>query len=237
MKKRTVSYKFLERPADLSRGNVTSFVTDEMRQAILTLQLKPGDPIDRIAICDQLGVSRFPVSDAMTRLQFEGLVDILPQRGTLVSRVRLSEVAEYMFVRKALESEAVRTLVSSGAGAAIPHLRQAIAGQREAAARDDRFAFHEHDCAFHEHLLIALNYPRVSAIIDTARSNVDRARRLIQSPRRLAVTIAEHEAIVAGIEAGDGEAATAAMRRHIDAVMDELNHFVRDHPEHFADVE
>jgi DNA-binding GntR family transcriptional regulator len=75
-------YHFLEPLATPSRGNVTAFVTDLLRQSIVTLQLKPGEVIDKTALCDRLGVSRFPVSEALARLQAEGLVDILPQRGT-----------------------------------------------------------------------------------------------------------------------------------------------------------
>ena len=79
------SYHFLTPLATPTRGNVTVFVTDMLRQAIVTLQLKPGEVIDKNALCDRLGVSRFPVSEALARLQAEGLVDILPQRGTTVS--------------------------------------------------------------------------------------------------------------------------------------------------------
>ena len=86
----------------------------------------PGAPIDKNAICERLGVSRFPVSEALARLQAEGLVDILPQRGTSVSRIRMSEVAEFMFVRKALESEAVRALVLAGPGPVLVQLRAAL---------------------------------------------------------------------------------------------------------------
>jgi DNA-binding GntR family transcriptional regulator len=235
MVSRSVSYDFLDRPAMLPRGNVTAHVVRELRQAIVTLVLEPGAPIDKNAVCQRLGVSRFPVSEALARLQAEGLVDILPQRGTSVSRIRMSEVAEYMFIRKAIESEAVRTLAEIGAGPVMDDLHKIVDQQRVSAERDDRAAFHAQDCAFHELLFTALNFTRVRTIIDSARANVDRARLLIHSPRRLALTIAEHNAILAGIVAGDADQAAAAMRAHIDAVMDDLAGFVRTHPDLFAD--
>src|ERR1041384_6327568 len=100
-------YQFLAVPATPTRGNVTVFVTDVLRQAGGTLQLQPGEVIDKGAICDRLGVSRFPVSEALARLQAEGLVDIQPQRGSTVSLVRVPDVAEYMLIRRALECEVV----------------------------------------------------------------------------------------------------------------------------------
>jgi DNA-binding GntR family transcriptional regulator len=64
---------------------------------------------------------------------------------------------------------------------------------------------------------------------------LDRARRLIISPRRLEVSLVEHQAIFKAIAAGDAIAASAAMRSHIDSVMLELLDFARHRPEFFAD--
>lgn len=93
-------YSFLVRPPRLARGNVTAEVTGIIREAIVTLALPPGSLIDKTAICNELGVSRFPVSEALARLQVEGLVDIAPQRGSTVSLVRIADVREYMLIRK-----------------------------------------------------------------------------------------------------------------------------------------
>jgi DNA-binding GntR family transcriptional regulator len=106
-------YHFLAHGAQPQRGNVTTHVTDALRQAIVLMELKPGEPIDKNAICDRMSVSRFPVSEALARLQAEGLVDILPQRGSTVSLIRIADVLEYMLIRKALESEAVRALIGN----------------------------------------------------------------------------------------------------------------------------
>lgn len=78
MKMEASPYHFLTAPATPTRGNVTVYVTDALRQAIVTLDLRPGEIIDKGAICERLGVSRFPVSEALARLQTEGLVDISP---------------------------------------------------------------------------------------------------------------------------------------------------------------
>ena len=106
-------YHFLRQPAAPTRGNVTVHVTDILRSAIVTLDLKPGEIIDKGAICERLGVSRFPVSEALARLQAEGLVDILPQRASTVSLIRIADVLEYMLIRKALEAESVRVVTNN----------------------------------------------------------------------------------------------------------------------------
>ncbi|QDZ11570.1 GntR family transcriptional regulator [Devosia ginsengisoli] len=228
-------YSFLVRPPALTRGSVTADVTNAIRHAIVTLALPPGSAIDKSLICAQLGVSRFPVSEALARLQIEGLVDIAPQRGSTVSLVRLADVREYMLIRKGLESEALRVLIGSHDLSLIEALKANIATQREAAERDDAETFHQIDVEFHDIIYRSMGFTKIKTIIDSARANLDRARRMIITPRRLALTIAEHQAILDGIVAGDQAQAARAIRAHIDAVMVELFAFAREHPGLFAD--
>jgi len=235
MKTEASPYSFLSAPIVLTRGNVTTEVTNVLRHAIVSLALPPGSAIDKSLVCEQLGVSRFPVSEALARLQTEGLVDIAPQRGSTVSLVRIADVREYMLIRKGLESEALRVFIGRHDSGLIYALHTNMAKQREAAERDDAETFHEIDIEFHDIIYRAMEFTKIKGIIDSARANLDRARWLIVTPRRLAITIAEHQAIFDGILAGKEQQAIAAIRAHIDAVMVELFAFAREHPELFAD--
>ena len=235
MKMAASPYSFLAAPTALARGSVTNEVTNVLRQAIVALALPPGSAIDKAEVCAQLGVSRFPVSEALARLQAEGLVDIAPQRGSTVSLVRIADVREYMLIRKGLESEALRVFIGRHDRALIAALHANMAAQRGAAERDDAEAFHQLDIEFHDIIFRAMEFTKIKNIIDSARANLDRARWLIVTPRRLALTIAEHQAIFDGILAGDKEQAIAAIRAHVDAVMVELFAFAREHPALFAD--
>lgn len=232
-----IPYKFLVNVAPPGRGNVTASVTAELRRAIVTLELKPGEILDKGAICERLGVSRFPVSEALARLQAEGLVEIMPQRGSMVSRVKIGDVVEYMLIRKALESEAIRVLMARRPEGIVEELERNLADQAKAARKGDRETFHRFDIEFHEILFEAMNFSRIRAVIDSARANLDRARLLILDPRRLSATQAEHKAIADGIAAGDADRAVAAMRKHIDKVTGELLAFARTAPDLFADAE
>ncbi|MDP2781615.1 GntR family transcriptional regulator [Devosia sp.] len=235
MKTPASPYSFLTAPTALTRGNVTTEVTTALRQAIVSLALPPGSLIDKTLVCEQLGVSRFPVSEALARLQTEGLVDIAPQRGSTVSLVRIADVREYMLIRKGLESEALRVFIGRHDPGLIEALHANMAAQRLAADSDDAEAFHTIDIEFHDIIYRAMEFTKIKNIIDSARANLDRARWLIVTPRRLNITIAEHQAILDGILAGDKEQAIAAIRAHIDAVMVELFAFAREHPALFAD--
>jgi DNA-binding GntR family transcriptional regulator len=237
MKMEASPYQFLATPATPTRGNVTVYVTDVLRQAIVSLQLKPGEILDKGAICERLGVSRFPVSEALARLQAEGLVDILPQRGSTVSLVRIADVLEYMLIRKALEAEAVRVVTGNHSEELVDTLRRNMSYQRAAVEIDDQDGFHERDLEFHDIIFGDMRFTKVKGVIENTRANLDRARRLILTPRRLSLTLSEHQAILEGIEAGDAHRSSTAMRAHIDSVMSELITFAIDHAELFADGE
>jgi GntR family transcriptional regulator, rspAB operon transcriptional repressor len=218
-------------------GNATERVLAAVREAIVDLELPPGALIDKGALCSSFGVSRFPVSDALTRLQAEGLVEVLPQRGTRVARIRMSDVTQAMFIRRALEVEMVRTLAPNASDAFIAELEMNIGYQQVTVERGDPRAFHRLDLAFHELMLRELGFPRVTVAIDTARSSLERARRMLSWPRRHADTLVEHRAIFEALKARDGAAAALAMDNHLNAVLTELTTFMAVNPAVFESPE
>jgi GntR family transcriptional regulator, rspAB operon transcriptional repressor len=230
------SYDFLENIRGEKRGGATARVVDVLRNAIVMHAFEPGAVLDKAKLCEKLGVSRFPVSEALARLQALGLVEIQPQRGTTVSLIRLADVRENMFLRKALEAEVVRSLAATIDDATLTRLRNNLASQKQVvAAGGDKHDFHPLDLAFHDIVLSALGFPRVKAAAESARLALDRVRLLLSSPRRNSETVAEHERIVAALEKRDGAAAALAMGDHLDQVMTELMSFAAREPKLFTD--
>ncbi|WP_445503889.1 GntR family transcriptional regulator [Microvirga sp. G4-2] len=227
-------YSFLEPLERGPRGNTTEQVERSLRSAIVALDFAPGEFIDKGLVCARLGVSRFPVSEALARLAAEGLVEILPQRGTRAARIRLAEIEESMLIRNALEAMVAETAARRLPSPALAALKRNLQAQEKAVAKGDRAGFHALDLAFHAILVDSLKLPRVAAVIEASRANIDRVRRLLSSPRRHAVTLAEHRDLLKALESHDAEAARRAMKSHLEAVMDELEHFSSEYPEVFA---
>ena len=88
--------------------SVAMQVHNYLRQQILRLDLKPGQALSEKELSLQLSVSRTPVREAFIRLSEEGLVDIFPQRGTIVAPIRMDEIKEAQFLREILETAIVR---------------------------------------------------------------------------------------------------------------------------------
>lgn len=230
-----VTYDFLS-PGRVSARGATARVHGALRAAIVQLDLKPGEFLDKQAIATRMGVSRFPVGEAMNRLAAEGLVDVIPQSGSRVALVKISDARENMFLRRALEVETVRRLAPQASTSLTEQLARNIRYQRAAIDAKDLKGFHGFDLAFHALLQDHLGFERVRNATETARLGLDRVRQLLNTRRRLDLTLAEHTAILAALEAHDGEAGARAMYGHLEAVMAELETFARERPELFADL-
>lgn len=231
-----VTYDFLSSGRSPPNAGATTRVHWALREAIVLLDLKPGEFLDKQAIATRFGVSRFPVGEAMNRLAAEGLVDIVPQSGSRVALIRISDARESMFLRRALEVEAVRHVAARAQSALVEQLNSNLRYQQAAIESGDRNGFHGFDLAFHAMLLDQLGFERVRQATETARLSLDRVRRLLNTRRRLELTLAEHCAIVTAVAARDGKAAALAMNTHLEAVLAELESFAQERPEHFADL-
>jgi DNA-binding GntR family transcriptional regulator len=210
-------------------------VYGELKEAILSGVLEPGCLIDKTTICERLGVSRFPVSAAVSRLAYDRLVDVAPQHGSFVSRISINDVRERLFIRSALEgeiaAEAARRMSWSDKDALAENLKEA----KVAVEADDRATFYATDVAFHQILTARLAMARASEILDGLRVHLERARRLLMSPAgRIREVLREHEAIVAAVDLGDAPAAREAMKHHLSVTGDLLETVARQRPEMFS---
>ncbi len=228
-------YAFLPMLARQPRGGMTQRVQDAIREAIIALSFPPGEFLHKDVICKRLGVSRFPVSEALGRLADEGFVEILPQRGTRVRRIELAACREAIFIRRALEGEAARNLATCARDALIGRFEANLREQKLAIDRSDRRRFFELDAAYHDLLLCELDYDRAKAVVETARGSLARTRTfLLRSPKRLTESYLDHVAVVAAVKARDPDGAQRAMARHLDHLMDEIEAHAADNPEVFA---
>src|SRR5437763_2972678 len=227
-------YAFLPPLARQGRGGTVQRVQDVIRDAIVRLELPPGTAIDKVALCARLGVSRFPVSEALGRLAAEGFVEVLPQRGTRVARIDLADCRQAMFIRRALETETARAIAPRADATLLSALDQNLREQEGALGNEHGGRFHELDLELHELLLNFLGYERVRYAVEAARGSLDRARLFMCTPQRQLSTLAEHKAIVAALKKRDADAAVSAMEGHLDAVMTELVDFAERNPDAVA---
>ncbi len=222
------------RPLEAFTGSLAQRVYASLREAILSMSFRPGDILRKPEICEQLGVSRSPVSEAVARLAVEHLVRIVPQAGTYVARFSLAEIREGAFLREALELAAVEKVAQTITDDQLTQLRRNLRLQQGLLEDHDFDGFYQTDAAMHELILSFTGYRRVAALADTSWVHVNRARQLIlPAPGRVQSTYAEHQAILAAIEARDPMAARVATRLHLGRLIGFLEPLALARPDLF----
>jgi DNA-binding GntR family transcriptional regulator len=215
-------------------GSLGQRVYQTLRHAILSLDYRPGEILRKPEICEALGVSRSPVADAVARLQTEGLVDVVPQAGTFVARFSMQEIREGAFLREAIELAAIEQVAGIITDEQLTLLRRNLTVQGALVADADIAGFYAMDAEMHELLLSFTGFPRLAQVSETAWAHVNRARQLILPvPGRIQATLAEHQTILAALEARDPLAARDAVRSHLRQLITYLEPLERDRPDLF----
>ena len=222
-------------PLDRFQGSLGQRVYQSLKHAILTLDFRPGDSIRKPEICERLGVSRSPVADAVAKLAADALVDVIPQAGTFVTRLSMTDIREGAFIREAIEVAAAERVAQQITEDQLRDLRRSVKLQEALVADGDRQGFMQLDGQFHDMMLSYTGFPRLPQVSQTAWLSVHRARQLILPvDGRLQDTLDEHRAILAAFEARDPAAARRAVQHHLRQLLTYLAPLERAHPELFA---
>ena len=208
----------------------------QLRQEILLARLRPGEPVSENQLAQRLGVSRTPVREAVQRLVREGLVNVWPQRGSLVSLLSLQRIREALFVREAVECQVVRQLLAPGGSAGRwETLEDCLARQMQALQDKDLEATLRADEDFHRSLLELCGLVGVWPVVAQARD-------LHQQVRAIAVpelqsglkAVSDHQAILDALKAGDAERAVRCVSEHVRHNEVLVNGIAALHPDYFV---
>ena len=215
-------------------GSLAQKVYLSMQEAILSLQFLPGSVVRKGLICEKLGVSRSPVSEAIARLSSEGLVDVIPQSATRVSFFSMDDIREGTFLREALELASVAKVAQDRSEDQMAQINRNMRLQSLLVEDGDFPGFYQADEEFHAMLMHFTGYPRLKTVARMVSLQVTRARMLLlPTPGRATETLDEHQAIVDAVRSQDPEVAQQAMRQHLGQLMPRIEALAEKRPELF----
>jgi DNA-binding GntR family transcriptional regulator len=204
-------------------GSLTEHAYEEIKEKILTLYFLPGQYLNEGAVCALLAVGRTPVHQALHRLATEGLVEIMPRKGVIVLPDSIGEIIKILESRATVEAELARNAAEHASASEAEELRtlaHAIDPDGPAPAID---AFIAADRAFHRRLAELSGNP---VLADFARRLHERSSRFwtlhLWQTMDVRANDRQHGAIADAVARRDGDAAAAAMRRHIAALTTRL---------------
>ena len=217
-------------PQDSSR----EYVYKILRIQIMELKYPPGSTISENEIAEKLHVSRTPVREAIIRLAQEKLIDVFPQRGTYVSLIDLSHVAESKFVRETLERKVMQLACQDFRSEDLFQLQKCLSLQDLCIHEKQFFEFYEHDSNLHGAIFAGCDKARTWEMIQQMNTHYNRVRILgITNGYELPELLAEHQAIVAAIREQDAVAGEQALDSHLNKVRLDLTKMMKDFPEYF----
>lgn len=192
-------------------------VYDRLKDAIITGTLRPLERISENKVAADFGLSRTPVRQALQRLEAEGLIQVVPKRGSFVSRPTVEDILEIYQIRTPLEAACARVAAERIEESQLALLDRLVRveqarGPGRAADRSLRAA-----AQFHAVIYGCSRNQRMATLLVDLQNQVHRVRVLWPSTvARLGDTWSEHAAIVEALRARDGAAAERLMTEHLE---------------------
>ncbi len=205
---------------------LSEHIADQLRQAIVTDQLKPGERIVEREIAKAMETSRGPVRDALLLLENEGLVVRYPHRGSFVTSLSIEDAEEIYSLRLALELLAVEYVVKRATPEQLDELDGYVEQMADVAAQTyDVGQFTELDLAFHRAICRLSGHKR---LLDAWEQLSVQTRVLLltqrkRNPRKFEERDVEwHGRLVETLRQRDLASAQEEMRKHLAAAVEDL---------------
>jgi DNA-binding GntR family transcriptional regulator len=192
-------------------------VYERLCQQILSGELVSGDRLRQEEIANQLGISRVPVREALSRLEREGLLMFKPRRGYAVTSLDIDEIEEIFDMRMILEERAGYLAGIERTKDDVAAVRQILAGldSLTRGSPKDTATWAAGNRDFHNRLFLSSGRRQLARLTELLRDKVERYIRLdVSTAGRLDDAQREHHRIFEAYERGDGEAAGRLSREH-----------------------
>jgi DNA-binding GntR family transcriptional regulator len=191
-------------------------VADRLREAIVGMELRPGQLLVERELCEATTASRASVREALRRLESEGLVVSEPGKGTRVAVVSPDEAVHLYEVRAVLEGLAGRLFAERGTDEQLAELERAVT-EIEQLVDDPPKMLHA-KVRFYEALFAGTGNPELRDLLDRIHRRVTLMRaNSLSVPGRPAESVREMRRIVDAAMRRDGEATSALCAAHVRA--------------------
>lgn len=196
-------------------------VTEALRAAIIAGEYAPRQRLVEIDLCERFGTSRFILRSALQELAAQGLVEFQRNRGARVREISLTEAIEITEVRILLEGLLAARAAERVSRPDIVMLRKLTKDMRVAVEKSELLTYSELNARLHGAIRDIGAHETASRLLRQLRDQTVRHQfSLSLVPGRPAVSLPQHEAIVAAIVNRDPGAAEQAMRAHLHSVIE-----------------
>lgn len=205
---------------------------------IVTLRYLPGERISDRELVKSLNISRTPVREAILRLKQKGLINVIPQSGTFITKIDLHKAQSACFVRENVEKEIVRKCVGMASESDIASLKKMVSEQQKASKIHNIEAFFCLDNQFHQYFYQIIDESIIWHWLQDISIQFTRYRWLrvkeVQLPWEM--LIQGHMQIIRSVENHDQQQAGEFASHHLSFMLDEQKVLLDEFPGFFTNV-
>jgi DNA-binding GntR family transcriptional regulator len=203
-------------PARIERRPLHEEVVSQLGDRIVRGELAPGTRLNERVLCEQLGISRTPLREAIKMLAAEGLVELLPNRGAIVTPLDAGNVAHTLAVMGALEALAGELACTNASEADIGEIRALHFEMRAHHARKDLAGYFSCNQRIHDRIIAASANPVLASTYRQMNAKVLRVRYMANlSQERWDAAVAEHDEILAALSTRDAIRLKRLLAEHL----------------------
>lgn len=201
----------------MAKQTLKQYAYTSIKDKILTCEYRPNSFLNEDLLCEELKISRTPVRDALSRLEHERLVTILPKKGFLVAPVTSDDINMVFEGRLLLETYIIENYCSNIPTEVIDRMKLLSEQYSNAIKNDEEHLYYDLDNAFH---MCFISQCPNHYFLQTYEMFQDHDRRLrvltgTSLSKRLLSTISEHKTILSYLETGDTKRASKALQTHL----------------------
>jgi DNA-binding GntR family transcriptional regulator len=197
-------------------GSLRSRVFNQLQNDILNGLYQQGDSLIETKLCEELGVSRTPIREALRQLELEGLVQSIPNKGAIVKGISPQDIQDIYTIRMLIEGLAARWAAEKITVEELKELTDVIELEEFYTGKSDVDHLLQLDSRFHDIIFRASKSKPLMHTLSTFHHYVQKARSVsLKSSGRAKEALEEHKAILQAITAHDAERAEKLTTEHV----------------------
>ncbi|HKX54959.1 MAG TPA: GntR family transcriptional regulator [Xanthomonadales bacterium] len=207
----------------IPRRSLQSEVVSRLREEIVEGIWEPGMRLQERVLCERYGVSRSPLREACRVIAAEGLLELQPNRGAVVTRPTLTDAIEYMEIVVALQTAAIRKACELASEEQLARIGKLHQQMRQASESKEIEIFFELNNQIHEAIVSASGNSALVSMHEHADRHITRLQNLSRAKEADPnLSMEEHEAFIGALLKRDGVAAADELARHLHTVTEEI---------------
>jgi len=207
----------------IPRRSLQSEVVSRLREEIVEGIWEPGMRLQERVLCERYGVSRSPLREACRVIAAEGLLELQPNRGAVVTRPTLTDAIEYMEIVEALQTAAIKKACEQASAEQLARIEKLHLQMRQASERKEIEPFFELNNEIHEAIVSASGNSALVSMHEHADRHITRLQNLSRAKEADPnLSMEEHEAFIGALLRRDGVTAAAAISKHLHTVTEEI---------------